>query len=204
MEFVEEIVTALRQLDENGELKDVLTDERIRGMVKETEHMLQRTLTLLEPFGSVTPSIHKIRAVLSKGEHPDKTQTIQQLASLSPDDLLDIYDISLKFFSEQRYQEAFQIATLLTCLNPKVSSFWRMSGVCCWQQDNAKAALALFLCASMQNSLELDNHLSVLDCFIKLGWTHEARNYHHLAKEVLTDAREWDKIPPLDAKIATL
>jgi hypothetical protein len=202
MEFIEEIVTAFRQLDEKGELKAVLTDEKIRAMVKETEQMLLQTLTLLETFGSVTQSVHKIRAVLAKPQ--DTTKTIQQRASLSPDDLLDIYDISLKFFSEQRYQEAFQVATLLTCLNPKVSSFWRMSGVCCWHQDNAKAALTLFLCASMQNALELENHLSVLDCFIKLGWSHEARNYHHLAKEVLTDAREWDKIPHLDAKIATL
>ena len=203
----ESIVDALGQLDSDQEFTPFLKD--LKPLQVKTSEEIQKTLAFLSEFGqlqSVTTKLKNIRKKAQNGQltYEDLRKSIQETAGVSSQELLEMYQISHSLFSEGKFDQAVRVSTFLSYVNPEVSAFWRMTGACYWHLDDKKSALGPFLFASMVNSLEVDNHLAVLDCLHQLGFTQETLNYYNTAKEVLSDVNQWDDIKKLDEKIAKI
>ncbi len=205
-----EILDIMRDLDVNQEFKEFLGNEKqLKEIVAKESEDVQKTLQHLSTYGSLKGITDKVKNLMRKAKegrvsYDQLKESLQKAAKITTDEVLEVYQIAHQLFSERKYEEARAIATFLSYLNPEISAFWRMCGSCYWNLGNEKAALGPFIYASMCNALEVENHLSALDCLIKLGFTQEALNYCATAREVLTEASQWDDIKKIDAKAARI
>jgi tetratricopeptide (TPR) repeat protein len=170
---------------------------------------MEKTLSFLAEFGHLKGVTDKLKGVMKEAKkgaltYADLRQPIQRLAKIPPEELLEVYKLAHTLFSEKKFTQASSVAILLSYLSPHISAFWRLAGSCYSNLGDEKAALGLFLYASMVNSLEVDNHLAALSCLIRLGLAQEALNYYNTAKEVLSEARKWDEIKKLDLIITKI
>ncbi len=183
--------------------------EKLQEIEKKGAEEIFGALQLLSEFGRIRPLVDKIRKCTQEiKENPppqdEPQKPLQYRAQISADEMIEIYQISYTLFTEEQWDKASSIAFLLACLNPYISSFWRMIGSCDWKKGNAQSALCPFLYAASIDPLDVDNHLAALDCLIKLGYAQQTLDYYHLAKEALTKASLWDEVKQLDSRIATL
>ena len=205
-----EIIELMRDLDVNQDFKEFLSDDaKLREIVAKESEDVQKTLQHLSTYGQLKGITDKIKKLMSDAKdgrvsYDQLKESLQKAAKITTDEVLEVYQIAHTLFSERKYEEARAVATFLSYLNPEISAFWRMCGSCYWNLGNEKAALGPFIYASMCNALEVENHLSALDCLLKLGFTQEALNYCVTAKEVLAEANQWDDVKKIDAKVAKL
>jgi tetratricopeptide (TPR) repeat protein len=205
-----EITSILRDLDVNHEFSELLSNDKLISELKENEFKkFQNTLDKLSTFGDLKSPIEKLKLFIKKAKsgeitYDDLKNSIQKTAKIEVEEMIHIYLIAENFYNQQKYDEAIEVSTFLSSLNPEISLFWKMTGLSYSKLGNEQAALAPYLLASMKNSLSIDNHLSALDCLGKLGLSQQALNYYSVAKEVLSDAQKFDDITKLDSKISTL
>ncbi len=205
---IEEITNFLKKLDTEGEFSDALSDEkRWQELLKSENKTVMETLGYLSEFGELKQVTDKINDFIKQASENSVTyqqvrEPIQKLAKVEIEEMLAIYAIGESLFFKGEFEKAASISSFLSCLNPNISSFWRMTGFCYKKLGNQNAALPFFLYASMVNSLEIENHLASIGCLNQLGFSQEALNYYNSAKEVLSEAERWDDIKILDSSIA--
>lgn len=168
---------------------------------------IQKTIAYLSEFGRLIQPISKLQKFIKDAEqtalsYDAADQSLQDLAKISNEELMEIYQVCYTLFQEKQFEKAASVAFLLGCLNQEVSAFWRMLGLCYQNMGNDGAALTPFLYASMVNSLDGSNHACALSCLLKLGLKQEAQSYYETAKEVLLDLRQEEDIRILDALMA--
>lgn len=205
-DIIDTLMQAMKNLDAKQELQALWSDRaKWEQMFAKQLEQTQETLTLLAEYGRLTPIIQRFRQTLLESQHlKTEEQALQYVAKISDEEMLEIYQVSHDLFTQKQFEKSAKIATWLGCLNPVVPAFWRLSGLCYVQMEDFKRALAPFLIAAMMDDTSLENHTAFLECLIKLGLNQEALNYYQFAKQRLTDARQWDALPQLDALVKRL
>lgn len=201
--IVDNIADMLKKADSQGEWRSLWQDPKILpGLFNKAEEEMQRTLTFLSEFGQIIGPMQKLqrwmRSVKEGAAIPDLGKTVQQLAGLSHEDLLEIYSICYALFQEKKFEQAGSVAAFLGYLNPEMAPFWRMLGSCYWHQGHLELALIAFLYAAWQEPEAISHHIATLECLIKLKMTQEARHYHSVVKELLSSASLWNDVKQWD------
>ncbi len=180
----EEIKTFLR----DGELKlaigrgfelirrdiiEVLEEEQLDTFFDELSKINSRALDDPSP---------EVQKKLDEGR---QTLTFQEVFELSNESLKQIYKLGYQYFQKQCYDDAIDIFSIVTTLNPFVADFWNAMALCFQAKQEWNRALDTFAIACTLNENDLTCRISRAECCINLKQMQEASQELDLAKGII-------------------
>jgi hypothetical protein len=112
VDVFEAIVTALRELDIHHEFDAILGDAgKLKQLQVRNSEEIQKTLVFLSEFGHLTGVIDKLKRIKRDAEKgkltgEDLRKSIQEMAGVSSDELLEIYKIAHALFCAGKFDQA--------------------------------------------------------------------------------------------------
>ncbi len=92
-----------------------------------------------------------------------------------PDDLmLSLYELSLSFFDEKKYEEAKKVLVFLTFLNPFLPTLWIAEGRVLEAMQAEDLAVESYKMAIFANPEEIEGYKNCIRCLLKAGKANDA------------------------------
>ncbi len=121
-------------------------------------------------------------------------KTLQELCAISHETMSHFYKAAAHLYTQQQYEQALAVFSVLILLNPKQPLFWLGSGNSAYFLNQYPVALQAYTMCAITNPFELRCHLYSSRCHEALGHVDQAINALDLGLIAIIDL-------PVDAAI---
>lgn len=95
--------------------------------------------------------------------------TMQEWLKISNETLQGIYSISVQLMDEKRYEDAYDVLTVLTSLNHLIFEPWFVSGICAFEREMFIESLHAFSLATLVDPYQPAPHLYSAQIYLQIG-----------------------------------
>jgi tetratricopeptide (TPR) repeat protein len=141
----------------------------------------------------------KIKEITHAQEPPDLT--LQDMFGISDAKLSEAYELSVKLYNAQFFEDALNILILLTQINPYFANIWCTAGMCMQQLHKFDAAQGAYSMAIIIDGSAPNAYMHSIECYLEFK---DAKNAKSMVALVESKKNGMKFSPELEHKFAQL